>query len=93
MFFRAIALVAAPLAILTGCSSTMKQEDLEARTATTVRWPGGERRFSAGERIHTENSYKWTPVSFAALLRDAGYAEVQHWTDPQGWFGVFLATG
>lgn len=66
---------------------------LEARAATTVRWPGGERRFSAGERIHTENSYKWTPAGFAALLREAGFAEVQHWTDPQGWFGVFLATG
>lgn len=66
---------------------------LEARAATTVRWPGGERRFEAGERIHTENSHKWTPAGFAALLRDAGFAEVQHWTDPQGWFGVFLAKG
>lgn len=36
MFFRTIALFAAPLAILTGCSSTMKQEDLEARTAMAV---------------------------------------------------------
>ena len=66
---------------------------LAARAATTVRWPGGERHFSAGERIHTENSYKWTPAAFAALLRDAGFADVQHWTDPQGWFGVYLATG
>jgi dimethylhistidine N-methyltransferase len=64
---------------------------LEARGATTVRWPGGERHFAAGERLHTENSYKWTPAGFAALLRDAGFARVQHWTDPQGWFGVFLA--
>ena len=66
---------------------------LAARAATTVRWPGGERRFDAGERIHTENSYKWTPAGFAALLREAGFSGVQHWTDPQGWFGVYLATG
>ena len=66
---------------------------LAARAATTVRWPGGERRFAADERIHTENSYKWTPAGFAALLREAGFSGVQHWTDPQGWFGVYLATG
>jgi L-histidine N-alpha-methyltransferase len=65
---------------------------LEAREALTVCWPGGERRFEAGERIHTENSYKWSPPAFAALLRDAGYGRVQHWADAQGWFGVFLAS-
>jgi L-histidine N-alpha-methyltransferase len=65
---------------------------LEARQALSVRWPGAERRFAAGERIHTENSYKWTPAAFAALLRDAGCGRVQHWADAQGWFGVFLAS-
>lgn len=66
---------------------------LEARAATTVRWPGAERHFAAGERIHTENSCKWAPASFAALLRDAGFTRLQHWTDAQGWFGVWLAAG
>ena len=66
---------------------------LAARATTTVRWPGGERRFAAGESIHTENAYKWTPAGFAALLREAGFCDVQHWTDPQAWFGVYLATG
>jgi L-histidine N-alpha-methyltransferase len=65
---------------------------LEAREALAVRWPGGERRLAAGERIHTENSYKWSPPAFAALLRDAGYGRVQHWADAQCWFGVFLAS-
>jgi L-histidine N-alpha-methyltransferase len=64
---------------------------LEARHALSVRWPGGERRFAAGERIHTENSYKWTAEGFAALLAQAGYTHTQHWTDPQAWFAVFLA--
>jgi L-histidine N-alpha-methyltransferase len=66
---------------------------LQARQALTVRWPGGERRFEAGERIHTEHSYKWTPEAFTALLHDAGWGSVQHWTDERGWFSVFLARG
>ncbi len=66
---------------------------LEARHAITVRWPTGERHFAAGERIHTENSAKWAPEAFEALLRAAGFGAVRRWTDPQGWFAVFLATG
>ncbi|HEX8886758.1 MAG TPA: L-histidine N(alpha)-methyltransferase [Noviherbaspirillum sp.] len=61
---------------------------LEARHALTVRWQGCERRFAEGERIHTENSYKYTPDSFAALLREAGYRLAQSWTDEAGWFMV-----
>ncbi|HRD85847.1 MAG TPA: L-histidine N(alpha)-methyltransferase [Rubrivivax sp.] len=64
---------------------------LESRVEQWVRWPGGERRFAAGERIHTENSYKWTPAGFVQLLRQAGYSDVTQWTDAQAWFGVFLA--
>ena len=64
---------------------------LEARQALCVQWPGGERRFAAGERIHTENSYKWQREDFEALLRDAGYRRVQGWVDDRGWFAVLLA--
>lgn len=64
---------------------------LEARRALHVRWPGGGRRFAAGERIHTENSCKYTPDSFCALLQSAGYRGIRHWTDERGWFGMFLA--
>jgi len=64
---------------------------LQARRALTVQWPGGVRRFEAGETIHTENSHKWTPASFEALLRDAGWRDVRRFVDPQGWFGVFVA--
>jgi dimethylhistidine N-methyltransferase len=64
---------------------------LEARQALTVHWPGGERRFAAGERIHTENSCKWTLPDFAALLREAGFHDPRHWTDSRAWFGVFVA--
>jgi L-histidine Nalpha-methyltransferase len=65
---------------------------LEAREALTVRWAGGERRFAAGERIHTENSCKYTVESFDALLRRAGYAQTRCWTDERKWFAVFAAT-
>lgn len=64
---------------------------LEARRAVVVRWPGGTRRFDAGERIHTENSYKQTPASLAAMLAAAGFASVRTYTDPAGRFALALA--
>ena len=64
---------------------------LEARTALTVRWHGGERRFARGERIHTEDSYKYTPDSFAELLAQAGFSADAVWTDDAGWFAVMHA--
>ena len=64
---------------------------LQACEEVTVRWPGGERRFEAGERMHTENSCKYTIEGFATLLQQAGFEAPQHWTDPNGWFGVFWA--
>ena len=65
---------------------------LQARFALSVRWPGGERQFAVGERIHTENSYKWHRADFEALLRDAGFAKVQTFTDARGWFALMLAS-
>ena len=64
---------------------------LEATVDVAVRWDGGERRFAAGERIHTENSYKYTLESFGALLHDAGMQTVDVWTDPRRYFAVFVA--
>jgi dimethylhistidine N-methyltransferase len=64
---------------------------LEARHTTTVRWPGAERVFVAGERIHTENSYKYTVDRAGALLAAAGFRETRCWTDERGWFALFWA--
>ena len=47
--------------------------------------------FRRGETIHTENSYKLQPATVAELLRRAGYALVESWSDPKHWFGEFLA--
>ncbi len=64
---------------------------LQARHTLTVRWPGGERTFTGGERIHTENSYKWTLPGFQALLANAGFVATQAWTDTEQRFAVCWA--
>ena len=64
---------------------------LEAAVDTPVSWPGGERYFRRGERIHTENSYKYDIEDFAGLLDRAGFKQTSWWTDPHRWFAVFLA--
>ena len=65
---------------------------LESLCEQTVQWPGAERVFRSGERIHTEYSYKWQPQDFEALLTRAGFTPTKHWTDADQWFSVFWAT-
>ena len=55
------------------------------------RWAYRSRHFAAGERIHTENSYKYSPEGFSALLTSAGFSDIRMWTDPRGWFALFFA--
>lgn len=64
---------------------------LEAYADTLVTWPGGSRHFCRGERIHTENSYKYRIADFAHLLELAGFASCSCWTDPGHAFAVLLA--
>jgi L-histidine Nalpha-methyltransferase len=47
--------------------------------------------FKKGERIHTENSHKFTDASIRILLGEAGFGVEQTWTDNRGWFSVTLA--
>jgi len=56
-----------------------------------VRWPGGGRMFATGERIHTENSYKYALGDFVSLLAKAGFQQHRHWCDEQDWFAVIHA--
>ena len=44
--------------------------------------------FSAGERIHTEWSYKFDSAGIAALAASAGFAIARTWTDPANLFAV-----
>ena len=64
---------------------------LEARRDLSVRWPGGQRDFAAGERLHTEISCKYTTEQFRELLWQAGFERAVHWSDERGWFAVFWA--
>jgi dimethylhistidine N-methyltransferase len=64
---------------------------VEARRDLSVRWPGAERTFISGERIHTENSYKYTPDTVRQMLKRAGYAWVALYTDAADGFAVALA--
>ena len=45
-------------------------------------------RFTAGELIHTENSYKYAIADFRALAARAGFQAVETWTDPAQLFSV-----
>ena len=75
-------------------NQTMSRAEMhvETRLAVDVRWPEGSRRFEAGERIHTENSYKYSLEEFSAMLRRTGFRNVTAWTDQRNWFALFYAS-
>ncbi|SDR74676.1 dimethylhistidine N-methyltransferase [Halopseudomonas litoralis] len=64
---------------------------LVAQQSHNVQLQDVERHFDAGEYILTEYSHKYTTDDFSALLAEAGFHCQHLWTDPQEWFGVFLA--
>ena len=61
---------------------------LESVAAQRVQIAGRVFDFAAGERIHTENSCKYTIEEFVALGRAAGFESLQVWTDPARLFSV-----
>jgi uncharacterized SAM-dependent methyltransferase len=52
---------------------------------------GLEVPFHKGERIHTENSYKYTLAGVRDTLRSTGFEIESTWTDDKNWFGTHLA--
>jgi len=46
--------------------------------------------FAPGERIHTENSYKYAPGQAERMLEKAGFEAAESWTDRKSWFTVCL---
>ena len=64
---------------------------LEARHQVQVKVRGATRRFAQGERIHTENSYKYAPEQFRSILVAAGFTATTLWQDEGGDFNVFYA--
>lgn len=65
---------------------------LESTRAQTVRIDALDLDidFRAGERIHTENSYKYSLDELTALAADTGFAREQTWLDPAGRFSSSL---
>lgn len=55
-----------------------------------VRVSGRAYSFARGERIHTENSHKYTVAEFQALARTGGWQPVKAWTDPEQLFSLHL---
>ena len=55
-----------------------------------VRVAGEAIRFTRGETIHTENSYKYAPERFAELAEQAGWHSAELWTDPARLFSLHL---
>jgi dimethylhistidine N-methyltransferase len=61
---------------------------LESRTSQRVSVLGRVFEFGAGERIHTENSHKYTVAGFQSLAAEAGWRAEQVWLDPERLFSV-----
>ena len=64
---------------------------LESVRDQCVRLDGLERRFARGERIHTENSYKYAPAEFESVLADAGFTAIRRWDAKDIGYAVFHA--
>ncbi len=56
----------------------------------TVRVAGQSFAFAAGERIHTENSHKYSVSQFQTLVRGAGWTPIRAWTDKDQLFSLHL---
>lgn len=63
---------------------------LVSRMDQAVRVAGQTIRFERGETVHTENSYKYTPERFTAIVTDAGWHCRTMWTDPARLFALYL---
>jgi L-histidine Nalpha-methyltransferase len=61
---------------------------LQSCAAQSATIAGRRFAFAAGERIHTENSYKYSIDEFRALAVRAGFRPVDTWTDPNHLFSV-----
>ncbi len=65
---------------------------LRSSAAQTVTLPDvGTIHFRPGETIHTENSYKFTDASIAALLEPSGFRPVHTFNDPESLYALTLA--
>ena len=65
---------------------------LVSRVDQIVNAAGQSFAFKAGESLHTENSHKFTPATFAAMTRQAGWHIHQQWLSTTPQFAIFCLT-
>ncbi len=66
---------------------------LESVCAQTVTVSGRTFAFAAGERLHTENSCKYSVAEFQRLAQSAGYRTEAAWVDAESLFSLHLLLG
>jgi L-histidine N-alpha-methyltransferase len=66
--------------------------EMHLRARRAVRFSVLEHEFAmcAGETIHTENSYKYTPDEARLMAHASGWEPIQMWTDAERLFAVHL---
>lgn len=62
---------------------------LVSQSDQVVTIAGEQISMSAGERIHTENSHKYSAGEFREMAANAGFAGSECWQDDNGWFSLF----
>jgi L-histidine Nalpha-methyltransferase len=73
------------------CSRMEMHLQSQCRQIVSLGILGSKVTFAACERIHTENSYKYTMPVVKSMLNDAGFALDQTWFDDKKWFALNLA--
>lgn len=79
------------LAVWNGEHSRMEMH-LVSRADQIVNAAGQTFAFKTGERLHTENSHKFTTASFADLAAQAGWSVKHQWISAAPQFAVFSLT-
>jgi uncharacterized SAM-dependent methyltransferase len=74
-------------------SASRMEMHLESMQAQTVKLKVIQLsvKFAKGERIHTENSYKYTIPMVNEMLSASGYSLEKTWFDGKKWFALHLA--
>lgn len=63
----------------------------QVRQTVLIKDLGRSFHFDEGERIHTENSYKFSKEAIRHMVRRSGLRLERTWTDRPGWFSEVLA--
>jgi dimethylhistidine N-methyltransferase len=73
------------------CSRMEMHLQSQFRQTVSLGILGSSLALAAGERIHTENSYKYTTEMVNKMLTAAGFSLDQTWFDDRNWFALNLA--